>query len=192
MSGLYTPGVPTLGLVTGKEKLAVDTQLAAGAASPQTAALDLAHLATMMLILGSKADITTVAGTRYVVSVDIGSQTQITGIAALIGSTGGTDNLIVELHDSTGKLVATSALAGTLAGAANTWQRIPFTAPFLAPAGLYFIAVQSNGTTAKLSGYNAPSSPLLTASATGTFGTSAAITPPTTYTSGVGPVSALY
>lgn len=192
MSGLYTPGVPVLGVVTGNEKLAVDTQLAAGAASPQTAAVGLVQLATALAMLGSKADITPVAGTRYIASVEIGSQTQLNGVAVQIGSVGGTNNLIVELHDATGKLVATSALAGVLAGAANTWQRIPFTAPYLAPAGRYFIAVQCNGTTARLSGYNAPSSPLLTSSATGTFGTSADITPPTSYTTGVGPVAALY
>lgn len=192
MSGLYTPGVPQLGVVTGAEKLVLDTNLAAGAASPQTAAMTIAQLATSIAYFNNSTSLTPVAGTRYFVSIDIDAPTLVTGISALIGAVGGTDKFIYELHDSAGVLVATTALAGVTVGTAGTWQAIPFTAPVLVQPGRYFIAVQNNGTTARIAAYNSPTSPLKTGSAAGTFGTSAAITPPTTYTAGVGPVAVLY
>lgn len=192
MSGLYTPGVPQLGVVTGTEKLVLDTNLAAGSASPQTAAMTIAQLATSIAYFNNSTSLTPVAGTRYYVSIDIDTPTLVTGVSALIGAVGGTDKFIYELHDAAGVLVATTALAGVTVGTAGSWQAIPFTAPVLVPPGRYFIVVQNNGTTARIAAYNSPTSPLKTGSAAGTFGTSAAITPPTTYTAGVGPVAVLY
>lgn len=192
MAGLYTNGVDTDNLITGSEHLAIDTFLANGQA-PQTAKLSLARLAMAVTYLSNNLSTAPVAGTRYYVDTSIGTNgTVVTGIRALIGATGGTDKFIYELHDSTGALVATTALAGVTVGTAGTWQAIPFTAPVTVNAGVYFIVVQNNGTTARIATYNAPVSPLLTGSAAGTFGTSAAITPPTTYTAGVGPVAMLY
>lgn len=191
MPGILTSGVPALGLVTGREQIAVDTQLGGGA-NPQMAALSIAQLAASVAFYSASLSTTPVAGTRYYTSVDIGAPATITGIAALIGAVGGTDKFIYELHDSTGAMVATTALAGVTVGTAATWQQIPFTAPYQAAAGRYFIVVQNNGTTARLATQNSPTSPNLTGSAAGTFGTSAAITPPTTYIAGVGPVAVLY
>ena len=192
MAGLYTPGVPTDSLITGSEHLALDTFLGNGQ-NPQVAKLSLVRLAMAMNYLANNLSTTTVAGTRLYVDTSIGTDgTVVTGIRALIGATGGTDKFIYELHDAAGNLVATTALAGVTVGTAGTFQAIPFTAPVTVNAGVYFIVVQSNGITAKVATYNAPVTPLLTGSATGTFGTSAAITPPTTYTAGVGPVAMLY
>lgn len=195
MSGYLTNGLPLLAGTTGNERIPVDTQLANGQ-NPQSSAMSLIQLAAALSFLQNNASTTPVAGTRYYDSVTIGATgsgpTLLTGIAALIGATGGTDKFIYELHDSTGALVATTALAGVTVGTAGTWQQIPFTAPVSVNPGTYFIAVQLNGTTARLATFNSPTSPLLTGSATGTFGTSAAITPPTTYTAGVGPVAVVY
>lgn len=192
MAGLYTNGVDTDSLITGSEHLALDTFLANGQ-SPQTAKMSLVRLAMAVTYLSNNLSTTTVAGTRLYVDTSIGTNgTVVTGIRALIGATGGTDKFIYELHDAAGNLVATTALAGVTVGTAGTFQAIPFTAPVTVNAGVYFIVVQSNGITAKVATYNAPVTPLLTGSATGTFGTSAAITPPTTYTAGVGPVAMLY
>ena len=72
-----------------------------------------------------------------------------TGIGTLNGATVGTDHLMVALYDTTGALIANSAVAGVLSAGANAFQEIAFTsatAP-LAP-GRYFLAVQCNGTTA--------------------------------------------
>jgi hypothetical protein len=192
MAGLYTPGVQTDNLITGSEHIVVDTFLPSGQA-PQTAKLSLQRLAMAMIYLNNNLSTTAVSGTRYYVDTSIGTDgTVVTGIRALIGATGGTDKFIFELHDSAGNLVATTATAGVTVGTAGTWQAIPFTAPVTVNAGVYFIVVQLNGTTARFATYNAPVTPLLTGSATGTFGTGAAITPPTTYTAGVGPVAMLY
>lgn len=194
MAGIISTGVPNLPLLNGYEVLAVDTNISGGAA-PQMAVIQLDRLAAFMNYLANNLSTTTVAGTRYYSEVDVAPSTTITGISALIGATGGTDKFIYELHDSTGALVATTALAGVTVGTAGTYQSIPFTAPVTLPATItnpYFIVVQSNGTTAKIATYNSPTASRLTGSATGTFGTSAAITPPTTYTAGVGPVAILY
>jgi hypothetical protein len=191
MSGLQNNGVPAVGPLYGSETANLDTGRTGGTL-PISGAASLVHLAAVMNMLANNTSATPVAGTRYYVSTSIGFDQQITGVQFLIGATGGTDNAIVELHDSTGALVATSLLAGTLVGAAGTYQRIAFTAPYNAKAGQYFIVLQLSGTTARFAQYNAPSTPLLTGSATGTFGTGAAITPPTTYTAARGPVALLY
>jgi hypothetical protein len=194
MAGILSTGVPHLPLVSGGEFVALDTNLAGGV-SPQMAIVSLSRLAIFMNYLGNNLSTTTVAGTRLYVSVNATPGTLVTGVIALIGATGGTDKFIYELHDNNGVLVATTALAGVTVGTAGTYQQIPFTAPITIPNNAvspYFIVVQSNGTTAKVATINAPTSALLTGSATGTFGTSAAITPPTTYTAGVGPVAILY
>jgi hypothetical protein len=191
MSGWLTNGVPSPGPVTGIERFPLDTELSGGV-QPQSASMSLQHLAAVMLQLANNVSTTPVAGTRYYVGVSIGFPRVITGVSALIGAVGGTDKFIYELHDSTGALVATTATAGVTVGTLGTWQAIPFTTPYRAAAGNYYIAVQLNGTTARLATYNSSTSPLVTGSATGTFGTGASITPPTTYTAGVGPVALLY
>jgi len=196
MSGWLLPGMPLLTKFTGQELFYADTQNTQGIV-PESGGISPTVMAAALLYFGNFASKTTVAGTRYFSSINSGVSMTVTGIAVLIGSTGGTDNWLVELHDSTGALVATSATAGVTAGTAGSWQQIAFTAAVTVPAGTYFIVVQSNGTTAKPAVYNfpAPSAapyPLLTGSSTGTFGTSAAITPPTTYTANVGPVALPY
>lgn len=191
MPGWLTNGVGAVGPAYGSERFSIDTELSGGV-QPQTASISLQHLAALMDMLSNFADITPVAGSRYFVGVDIGFSRVLTGIQTRIGSVGGTDKLIYELHDPNGVLVATTATAGVTVGTANSYQQIPFTAQYTAAPGRYFLAIQNNGTTARLSAYNAPSTPLVTGSATGTFGTGAAITPPTTYTAGVGPIALLY
>lgn len=198
MSGLYTNGMPELAVFLGAEGIPLDTMYTQGE-NPETAFVTLIRLATAVLAVGSNADRATVAGTRYYAGYGIGASTLITGVAFLVGSVGGTDSIIVELHNSTGALVATSNTSGVTLGTANTWQEIPFydntnavNLPYQAAPGTYYIAIQSNGTTGKLRAYNYPQLTKTTGSATGTFGTGASITPPTTYTSGVGPVAVLY
>lgn len=196
MPGFLTNGLPNGAIFTGSEQANFDTQLGSGAA-PQSIAVSMQQLATLSLLFSSTKDKTTVAGTRYYGSYSVGGSAinggpTLTGVQVLVGSTGGTDMWIVELHDEDGALVATSALAGTTAGTAGEWQQIAFTAPVQVAPGDYFIAVQSNGTTAKLATYNSPVSPLLTGSAAGVFGTSAAITAPTSYTANVAPVAMVY
>jgi len=193
MAGWLTDGVSQPATFTGLETFNADTN-AVGGANPQMVAYTITQLATALKYFGAQLDKTTVAGTRYYSSVIVGNPALLTGVNVLVGGTGGTDEWLVELHGPTGVLLATSNISGVTAGTANTWQQIPFTATYnLTVPGTYFVALQSNGTTATPATYAAPTNPgLLTGSATGTFGTGASITPPTTYTANVGPIVALY
>lgn len=191
MSGWLTPGFPQNGPFTGSEQVNLDTELSQGSA-PQSTMSSLVALATALQWLNQALDKTPVSGSRYYVGVTLGTQVTLTGIRVKVGGTGGTDLWIAELHDSTGALVATSTTSGTTAGTANQWQDLAFTAAYTAAPGTYYIAVQTNGTTAKIATYGSPDLPLVTGSATGSFGTGAAITPPTTYTSNLGPIALVY
>lgn len=132
-------------------------------------------------------------GDRYWSQLFIPANCTVTGLSYLIGSVGGTDKAIVELHDSTGALLATSATAGTTVGTAGNIQSIAFTAAYSAKGpGLYYACVQFNGTTAKFRSYLIPGSKFIAGTAVGTFGTSAAITPGTTFTADKGPIMATY
>lgn len=191
MSGWLTNGVPELPFVgAGVSTASFDTQ--AGTSNPETGSLSLLRLATFLNYLSQFASSTPTSGSRYYRQYTIGSQAQLTGIQFLIGATGGTNNVLVELHDSAGNLIATSNTAGVLVGTANTWQQVAFTAPITVQPGTYFLAIQLNGNTARFATYNAAGLVLNVGSATGTFGTGAAITPPTSYTAGVGPVATPY
>lgn len=134
-------------------------------------------------------DTTPTAGTIYLAQFDLPGMT-VTNIACLNGSVGATDKLIYGLWNSSGTLVANTALAGTLAATANVFQSIALTTTYAAAAGQYFVGVQANGNTTRLRTIatltylqNA------TTSQAGTFGTLPAITTvPTTVTADVGPI----
>lgn len=127
-----------------------------------------------------------------------------TGIQVLQGGTATTDNITTALFDSGGKLIASSAAAGTLLATANTFKSIAFALNPVAAAqtltivpgpAIYWIGVTGSGTTAgayqtipTLTFKN-----VLTGSATSqTFGTFPNFTPATTFTADVGPVVCLY
>lgn len=137
---------------------------------------------------------TLVAGTLYRSEIQVPHLATWTGIGALNGATVGTDNGLVALYDTNGVLVANSAVAGALVAGANAFQNRAFLAPVTLTPGRYFIAYQSNGTTATLRTHAAANGGnQMTASSTGTFGTiPASFTPPTTFTADVGPIGWLY
>lgn len=200
MSGLYTNGMPDLAqLLYGGAAIPMDTGFSGGE-NPETVGIGVDRLGLLISYITNNVDRATVAGSRYYRQWTVPYNIQANGVAFLVGSTGGTDKIIVELHNSAGALVATSDITSTAPtlGTANTWQEIPFgtaaagAVPVQILAGTYYIAIQSNGTTGKLRAYQSAGLSLPVGSATGTFGTSAAITPPTTYTAGVGPVCFLY
>lgn len=193
MAGWLSNGVPQATLTTGLELFNCDTQAASGS-NPQMSSTSLQQLAALVSFYGNGLDKTMVAGSRYYSSFVIGNPAILTGISIRVGTAGGTDSWILELHSPTGALLATTATAGTTAGTASTWQQIAFTATYnLTQPGTYFIAVQSNGTSAKFDSLNAPTSgAVVTGSATGVFGTGASITPPTTYTANLGPKVLVY
>jgi hypothetical protein len=118
----------------------------------------------------------------------------LTGIGVLNGGTVATDKIIVALYDSTGALLASSALAGTNMASTNVFQETAFTATYttLRP-GRFWIAVQTNGANANIRTIaTATWIDVLTSNVAGTFGTLPALTPPTTFTAGKGPIAYVY
>lgn len=95
---------------------------------------------------------TSTAGSSTVtMSTDIFVEAEFTttGAAVLVGATGGTDKFVFVLRDSTGKLITTTALAGTTVSAsANAFQEIAWVNPVTIPRGRYYLDIQTNGTTA--------------------------------------------
>lgn len=137
---------------------------------------------------------TDVNGQVWVTSLQLPIDKAVTGIGCLQGGTATTDKTIFSLYNSSGALLANSSLAGTLLSGANTFQRQAFTAPVTEPAGLYYVGVQGNGTTAGSLRTVAASTYLTVATTVvaGTFGTLPAITPPTTFTADNGPICYVY
>lgn len=132
---------------------------------------------------------TPVAGTIYLSQLDLPVGLTITNIACLNGSTAATDKLIYGLYNSSGTLLANTALAGVLAATTDSFQSIPLTATYAAVPGTYFVAWQTNGTTTRMrtvatATYIAWAEGSQTG---GTFGTLGAITAvPTTVTADKG------
>ena len=146
--------------------------------------------------LTAGTDVTPVDGTRYTCEIFVPYNMIMTGIGYLIGTAGGTDKAIAELHDADGTLLAYSAVAGVTVGTLATFQELPFTAPVevIGPQK-YYLSITMNGTTARLRTIPTAlgvSQTLTTKSATGTFGTVGALTVPTTFTAGVGPIAYTY
>lgn len=132
---------------------------------------------------------------QYCTELDIPYSMVLTGMAVLNGTTVGTDNHLVILYDSGGKVLANSAVAGALAAGASTYQKINFLNKYYAvgPAR-YFGCVQTNGTTATLRhAITAVNDNVLAGKITAqVFGTIAAITPPSTFTTALGPYLAVF
>jgi hypothetical protein len=131
-------------------------------------------------------------GTFYAGAVFVPARTLITGATNLIGSVGGTDKVIYYLWDSTGALLAWTAVAGTTVGTTATMQtRLAFVDPVTidGPALVYAGCI-FNGTTAKFRTHAIGNGPAF--SSTGTFGTNAALTVATTFTADKAPVMGLY
>jgi hypothetical protein len=120
----------------------------------------------------------------------------LTGLGLLNGTTVGTDKHLVILYDQGGNLLANSAVAGALSATASVYQQYAFTTPFYAvgPA-IYYGCFQSNGTTDTVRRVDTSvNQGLFAGKLTGeTFGTIPnPITPPTTFTTALGPWLQVY
>ena len=137
-------------------------------------------------------DSTPSATETYIAEVYVPCNMSVTGVATMNGTVAGTDNLVVALYNSSGVVVANSALAGTAASGVDSYQRVAFTAPYAAvgPA-TYYVSTSYNGTTTRFNTHVLGNFGASKAIAQ-TFGTLATITPPTTFTTGVGPIASLY
>ncbi len=148
-----------------------------------------------VVLATSGTDVACSDGDRYWVELMIPYNVTLTGISYLIGSVGGTDSVVAQLFSSAGVEVATSRTVGGAAvvvGTTANFQSVPFTTPYKAKAGLYYVALQFNGTTAKFRTYPIPGSKFITGTAVGTWQTKADITPGTTFTADKGPIIITY
>ena len=132
-----------------------------------------------------------VANQIWLSEIRLSSNVLLTGVSFLIGGTGGTDKAVAILYDSSGNVLAWSASAGATVGTASTFQRLAFTQQYQAAPGLYYVGIQTNGTTAYLQ--TQPAGDHNTGvDGTQTFGALAKTTPPTTFTAAKGPICMLY
>lgn len=131
----------------------------------------------------------------YCTQLDLPFSMLLTGLAPLNGTTVGTNKHFAILYDSGGAVLANSATAGTLTAGASTYQKLNFVTKYYAvgPAR-YFACDGLNGTTDTirhaLTGTN---DNILGGTITGqTFGTAAAITVPSSFTTAKVPYFMLF
>lgn len=139
--------------------------------------------------------VTDVAGKIWASQLFIPANATLTGACVLNGATVGTDKWVFALYDSSGALVANTAVAGVTTATASKYQCIAFTATVQVAGPMsYYIAVQGNGTTDNFQSYATASVPTNygTTAQTGVFGTLAAITPSITFTAAQGPIMMVY
>jgi hypothetical protein len=131
----------------------------------------------------------------YCTEIDLPQSMNITGLGVLNGTTVGTDNHWMILYDSSGKVLANSAAAGALAASGSAYQKFDFTAKYYAvgPAR-YFGCMGSNGTTATIRHAITSTNDNILGGAVTTqvFGTAAAITVPSTFTTAKAPYLLVY
>ncbi len=124
-----------------------------------------------------------------------------TGAAVLNGTTVGTDTQVYWLFNTSGVMVAYTAIAGTTNASASVFQKIAFNVPVTLTPGRYFLGCQLSGNTATprhvLAAFGAePRSGVI--AATASFAASltalsaAPITVPTSFTTAKAPIMQLY
>jgi hypothetical protein len=155
------------------------------------------YAASTVYHTGDAAPMTTTTGTdttpviteEYVAEVFVPVNHQSTGLSLLNGSAV-SGNFTAILYDSNGGIVASTA--STAQSGTAAYQKAAWTAPVnLKGPAKYFIGVQIDNTTARfrshiLGNFGA-------AKKTGqTYGTLTVLTPPTTFTTNLGPVADIY
>lgn len=137
----------------------------------------------------SGTDATPVITESYIAEVFIPANVTLTGVAVFNGSVA-SGNIIVALADSTGAIVASSAT--TAMSGTDAYQRVPFAATYKAIGpGTYYVVQQVDNTTARFNTHTVGN--FGAGKKTGeTYGTFTTITPPTTFTTALGPIATLY
>lgn len=189
----YVDGVLVSSSTSTAHTLALPTSMTAGivAAGGFSASPRLCHTGGEPAIATtSGTDATPVATEVYIAEVFIPCNVTVTGVAVFNGSVA-SGNMKVGLADSTGAVVATSA--STAMSGTDAYQRIAFTGAYdaVGPATYYVLQFVDNNT-ARINTHTV-----------GNFGASkqtgqtyatgfTTITPPTTFTTALGPIASLY
>lgn len=161
------------------------------AATGQSIAANLVHTgAWKPLAITDGTEATCVATTTYIAQIYIPARMTVTGFS-LVNATAVAGNLTVGLADSTGAPIAAAVSATTAASGTAAYQRIPFAVAYVANPGTYYVQLQCNNTGMKFLTHTIGDF-RTTSQTSGTYGTRVAFTPPTTFTTAVGPVGSLY
>lgn len=125
----------------------------------------------------------------YICEVYVGMRTLVTGVSNFNGSVA-SGNIKVGLANSLGAVVATSA--STAMSGTDAYQRVPFTLPYVAMAGTYYVLLFVDNTTARVNCHTFGD--FRAAKQTGqVYATGfTTITVPTTFTTALGPMASLY
>lgn len=133
-------------------------------------------------------DTTPATTETYIAQVDVPHACTVTGIALFNGSVA-SGNIKAAIADDQGVVLgstASTAMSGT-----DAYQRIALSATLDLVGGTYFILQQVDNTTARINTHTLGN--FGASKKTGeTYGTFTNITPPTTFTTAVGPVASLY
>ncbi len=137
---------------------------------------------------------TCVTGTTFYTSFYVPYTQKWTGIKVLQNGTVGTNNLLGVLYDADGNVLVNTPAAGVITVGANTFLALPFTTPVIIPgAAWYHVGIQCNGNTDGLRTVaTATYLNIYGSSATGTFATIPAITPPTSLAADKAPIVGFY
>lgn len=131
----------------------------------------------------------------YCTELDLPYSLNLTGLAVLNGTTVGTNKHFAILYDSGGNVLANSAVAGVTTANASTYQHLDFVTKYYAvgPAR-YFACDGLNGTTDTIRhAITSTNDNVLGGTVTGqVFGTAAAITVPSSFTTAKVPYFAVY
>lgn len=138
----------------------------------------------------SGTDATPVITEVYIAEVFVPANVTLTGVSVMNGSVA-SGNLKVGLANSAGAVVATSA--STAMSGTDAYQRVPFTATYAAKGpATYYVLLFIDNTTARFNTHTFGD--FGAAKQTGqTYVTGfTAITPPSTFTTALGPIASLY
>lgn len=173
ISGILTP----TGGIAAAGGFAVPTVFHSGNAAPSTTT--------------TGTDTTPVVTETYICEVFVPHNCTLTGVSVLNGSAVA-GNMQISLADSAGNPIAAAQTASTAASGTAAYQKVPFVTPYTAKGpAKYFILLQNNNVANRyrshiLGNFGASKK-------TGeTYGVFTVVTPPTTFTTGLGPIADLY
>jgi len=134
-------------------------------------------------------DTTPATTETYIAEVFVPANMTVTGVSLFNGSAAA-GNVCVALANSSGTVVASSA--STAQSGTDAYQRVDLSATYAAKGpATYYVLAQFNNTSARLNTHTLGDFGA-SKKTSETFGTFTTITPPTTFTTAVGPVASLY
>lgn len=192
-AGISTTTLVASGALTAQSTLAVTGALTpTGGIAPQvgTAPTSFPSGGVGVASVTAGTDKTATNTETYIVEMFIPVTTTLTGIA-IIGTASSTGNVQISLADSAGTVIAAAQSASTAATAAAAFQQVPFAAPYVAKGpAKYFVLLQNSGA----NHFEAHTIGNFGASkkTSEVFGTFTNVTPPTTFTTALGPICSTY